>query len=98
MDNRVGCRNSPRYYCKHFGEFWSNMKTGNLISFKLLIDGKGTLVTELSGVPDKELHKIFKGSQLDLIRTLLRLCNNKLQPLHKNLEDELDALNHGATT
>lgn len=80
------------------GEFWINMKEGNLISFKLLIDGKGTLVTELSGVPDKELHKIFKGSQLDLIRTLLRLCNNKLQPLHKNLEDELDALNHGATT
>lgn len=74
------------------------MSDGNLISFKLLVDGGGTLITELSGVPEKDLHKAFKGEDLKLMRTLLRLCNEKLQPLHKYLEEELNALNHEATT
>lgn len=74
------------------------MSDANLISFKLLVDGGGTLITELSGVPEKDLHKVFKGEDLKLMRTLLGLCNEKLQPLHKYLEEELNALNHEATT
>jgi|TARA_R100000081_G_C4787929_1_gene155796 hypothetical protein len=73
------------------------MKEGNLISFKLLVDRGGVVVTEISGVPDKDLNKIFKGDELILVRTLLRLCNEKLQPLHSYLEEELDALNHPTT-
>ena len=73
------------------------MKEGNLISFKLLVDRGGVVVTEISGVPDKDLNKIFKGDELILVRTLLRLCNEKLQPLHSQLEEELDALNHSTT-
>ena len=72
-------------------------KEGNLISFKLLVDGGGVVVTEISGIPDKDLHKVFKGDDLKLMRTLLRLCNEKLQPLHKYLEEEIDALNHPTT-
>lgn len=70
---------------------------GNLISFKLLVDRGGVVVTELSGIPDRELHKVFKGNDLVLVRTLLRLCNQKLEPLHRQLEQELDALNHPTT-
>lgn len=70
---------------------------GNLISFKLLLDRGGVVVTELSGIPDKELSKVFKGDDLVLMRTLLRLCNEKLQPLHRQLEEEIDALNHPTT-
>ena len=73
------------------------MKEGNLISFKLLLDQKGTVVTELSGLPEEDLHKVFKENDLVLMRTLLRLCRTKLQPLHSELESELDALNHPTT-
>lgn len=73
------------------------MKEGNIISFKLLLDGGGVVVTELSGIPERELSKIFKDDDLILMRTLLRLCNEKLQPLHSQLEEELDALNHSTT-
>jgi hypothetical protein len=72
----------------------SNKQEGNLISFKLLVDKGGVVVTELSGIPDKDMSKVFKGDDLVLMRTLLRLCNDKLQPLHSHLEQELDALNH----
>ena len=72
----------------------SNKQEGNLISFKLLVDKGGVVVTELSGIPDKDMSKVFKGDDLVLMRTLLRLCNTKLQPLHSQLEKELDALNH----
>jgi hypothetical protein len=72
------------------------VKEGNLISFKLLLDRGGVVVTELSGVPEKELHKIFKGDDLQLMRTLIRICNEKLQPLHNHIENELDALNHSS--
>jgi len=70
---------------------------GNLISFKLLVDRGGVVVTELSGIPDKDMSKVFKGNDLVLMRTLLRLCNDKLRPLHSQLEQELDALNHPTT-
>jgi hypothetical protein len=73
------------------------MKEGNIISFKLLLDRGGVVVTELSGIPERELSKIFKDDDLVLMRTLLRLCNEKLQPLHSQLEEELDALNHSTT-
>ena len=75
----------------------SNKQEGNLISFKLLVDKGGVVVTELSGIPDKDISKVFKGDDLVLMRALLRLCNDKLQPLHSQLEQELDALNHPTT-
>jgi len=34
------------------------MKEGNLISFKVLIDDKGKINTELSFLPEKEINKI----------------------------------------
>ena len=73
------------------------MKDGNIITFSLLLSRKGNLITELSGVPEKHLSKIFKDEDLQLVRTLLRLCKNKLEPLHKQLENELSALNHEAS-
>jgi len=75
----------------------TDKKEGNLISFKLLLDRGGVVVTELSGIPDKDLSKVFKGEELVFMRTLLRLCNERLQPLHRELEEELDALNHPTT-
>lgn len=67
-------------------------KEGNLISFKILIDETGTIVTELSGVPENQLHKLFKDGELMLIRKILKEARPKLEGLHNYLENELDAM------
>lgn len=74
-----------------------NKKEGNLISFKVVVDSKGYLATEISGVPEDKVSTIFKGHDLKLIRRILAVCNDKLKPLHKEIEAELQALNHPTT-
>jgi len=69
------------------------MKEGNLLSFKLLIDRKGKIVTELSGLPEDEINNIFKDEYTrSYIRTLIREGHNKLDTLHAYLEQQLRAL------
>ena len=68
----------------------------NLLGFKILIDSKGCLVTEMSGVREKDLPKAFSGDDLRLMRQIQRLLRPKIQELHKFLEDEISALNHRA--
>lgn len=69
----------------------SNKNEGNLVSFKVFLDYGGTVVTELSGVPEDKLHTIFKGDELQLIRRLVRSAREKLEPMHEYLEEELSA-------
>jgi len=71
-------------------------KEANIIGFKVLINCEGVVVTEMSGIPLSDLNKVFKGDELLIIRNIVQLTKQKLEPLHKYLEDELNALNHGA--
>ena len=64
---------------------------GNILSFRILIDPKGNLITELSGLPTEEAHKVFEGHELLLIRKILKEGHIKLDRLHNYLEAELDA-------
>ena len=66
-------------------------KEGNILSFRILIDAKGNLITELSGLPEMEAHKVFEGDELILIRKILKEGHIKLDRLHNYLEAELDA-------
>jgi len=68
----------------------------NLLGFKIVIDRKGRILTEMSGVPEKDLPKAFSGDDLRLMRQIQRLLRPKIQELHKFLEDEISALNHPA--
>ena len=69
------------------------MKEGNLISFKVLIDDKGKINTELSFLPEKEINKIFSDVYTqNYIRTILREGHTKLDSLHNFLEKQLHAL------
>jgi len=68
------------------------MKEGNILSFRILIDSSGNLVTELSGLPEHEAHKVFKGEDLILIRKVIKEGLVKVGKLHEYLENELDAL------
>lgn len=67
-------------------------KEGNLLSFKIIIDETGNLVTEISGVPEDQLHKLFKDGELMLIRKILKEARPKLEGLHGYLENELDSM------
>ena len=68
-----------------------NDKEGNILSFRILIDFQGHLVTEFSELPEKYVHKIFSPEDALVIRKILREGKNKLDGLHDYLEGELDA-------
>ena len=64
-----------------------------MLSFHILFDTKGRLVTETSGLPIKEVNKVFKGTDLKIIETVIREARRKILNIHNELESELDALN-----
>jgi hypothetical protein len=67
-------------------------KEGN-ISFKILINNKGRLVTELSGLPESEINNVFKDLETQAyIRTLIREGRAKLSGLHEYLEKQIASL------
>ena len=69
------------------------MKEGNLISFKVIIDERGRLSTELSFFPDSEITNLFLDVYTqNYIRNILREAHVKLDPLHEHLEKQLQAL------
>ena len=72
----------------------SKSKEANIISFKILVNCEGIVVTELSGIPEGDLNKVFSGDELLIIRNIVQLTKPKLEALHSFLEDELSALNH----
>ena len=41
-------------------------KEANILSFRVLFDTKGNLVTEVGGLPLEEAHKVFKGTDLKI--------------------------------
>jgi len=66
----------------------------NILGFKILVNDRGHVVTEMSGIPEKDHHLAFKDDELLMIRNIVQLTKPKLEALHKFLEDELNALNH----
>ena len=71
-----------------------SFKEGNIISFKILVNSDGHVVTEMSGIPEKDLHRVFKDDELSIIRNIVHLTKPKLEEMHEFLESELSALNH----
>jgi len=69
-------------------------KEANIVGFRVLINCEGVVVTEISGIPDADLPTVFKGSELLMMRNIVKLTKQKVEPLHAFLEEELDALNH----
>lgn len=67
---------------------------GNLISFKLLINLQGDLITEISMLPKDKISKVFKKDDAPLIHKAISEAEIKLKGLHKYLEDEIAAFNN----
>ena len=68
-----------------------NTREGVILSFKIIIDSKGNLVTELSRLPIEDTHKVFAGEDLTIVKKILQEGLVKLEGLHDYLESELDA-------
>jgi len=68
-----------------------NTREGVILSFKIIIDSKGNLVTELSKLPIEDAHKVFAGEDLTIVKKILQEGLVKLEGLHDYLESELDA-------
>ena len=68
-------------------------KEANILSYRILFDTKGQLVTEISGLPIEDAGKAFSGSDLKIIQTVIREGRQRIFNIHNELEAELDALN-----
>jgi|TARA_A100000171_G_C2132459_1_gene147666 hypothetical protein len=66
----------------------------NIISFKVIIDSSGTIITELSSVPENHLSRVFKDNELNIMKKLVGLAKPKLEEMHSYLEKELKSLSH----
>ena len=68
-------------------------KEANILSYRILFDTKGQLVTEVGGLPIEDANKVFKGTDLKIMQTIIREGRQKIFKIHNELEAELDALN-----
>ena len=69
------------------------MREGNILSFKILVDSKGMLITELNGLPESEVKKVFDTeNDRAIIQKIIKEGLLKLETLHDYLEKEIQAL------
>tara|TARA_R110000744_G_scaffold103386_1_gene198237 strand:- start:434 stop:643 length:210 start_codon:yes stop_codon:yes gene_type:complete len=69
------------------------MSEANIISFKVVVNSKGVLMTEYSKLPVEKIASIFNSEDIPLIKKIVNEVALKLEGLHENLEKELEALN-----
>jgi len=66
---------------------------GNIISFKVFLDSRGTLMTEYRKFPKEKVSAFFEEEDSILVRKILDEVEVKLDGLHDKLEREIQALN-----
>ena len=66
-------------------------KEANIISFRVIVNHSGAILTEMGGLPEDRLHEVFKGDELTLVRKIIRDAKPKLEKMHEFLEKELTA-------
>ena len=66
-----------------------------LLTFKIVLDIKGNLVSDLGGLPIKDVDKVFRNKDdAYIIKKLIREGTIKLEGIHKYLEDEINAIQY----
>ena len=66
-----------------------------LLTFKIVLDVKGNLVSDLGGLPIKDVDKVFKNENYAyVIKKIIREGTIKLEGIHKYLEDEVNAIQY----
>jgi len=57
-------------------------KEANILSYRILFDTKGQLVTEVGGLPIEDANKVFKGTDLKIIQTIIREGRQRIFNIH----------------
>ncbi len=66
-----------------------------LLTFKVVLDVKGNLVSDLGGLPIKDVDKVFRNKDdAYIIKKLIREGTIKLEGIHRYLEDEINAIQY----
>jgi len=65
---------------------------GNLVSFKVFLARDGSIVSELKHLPIYEVDNLFSEEDVATIAKIIREGLRKLEPLHKHLEKEVQAI------
>ena len=55
-----------------------NGQEGNIISFKVFVDSKGTLMTEYKHIPISEVSKVFDKYDTTIVQKIIREISPKL--------------------
>jgi hypothetical protein len=70
-----------------------NKEEGNLISFKVFMAKDGNIISEFSHLPLDKVHTIFKhNDDIVIVEKIIKEGYIKLEPLHKYLEKEIQAI------
>jgi hypothetical protein len=66
-----------------------------LLTFKIVLDSKGNIVSDLGGLPIKDVDKVFKNeNDAYVIKKIINEGTLKLKGIHKYLEDEVNAIKY----
>ena len=66
-----------------------------LLTFKIVLDVKGNIVSDLGGLPIKDVDQVFRNkNDAYVIKKIIREGTIKLQGIHKYLEDKVNAIQY----
>jgi hypothetical protein len=66
-----------------------------LLTFKIVLDVKGNIVSDLGGLPITDVDRVFRNEDdAYVIKKIIREGTIKLQGIHKYLEDEVTAIQY----
>ena len=65
-------------------------KEANLISYKIVFDSKGKLISERSIAKIDEIRNQFKEYEYDTLQTILRIAKLELDKVHNIIEANLN--------
>jgi hypothetical protein len=66
-------------------------KEAKILGYKLLYDRTGRLITERTSTDITELKKFLTTEEYNTLNTVVRETTNKLDKIHKYLEDYLNS-------
>ena len=57
-----------------------------------MFDETGKLITEVSGLPLRDVNKVFSGHEAKIMETIIKQGREKLDKIHHYLEGEINAI------
>ena len=68
----------------------SKKKEGNLLSFRIIIDSDGALMTEYGGISKADIYKVFKVPESIYIEKIFNVVQPKFDKLHEEIMESLN--------